>query len=55
VKRLRVELRREPLDLIRIHDMRRAGKALADVQVVKEQAIGHSPTISLGSHHRGGS
>jgi hypothetical protein len=36
VKGLWVELRRETLDLIRIHYMRRAGKALADMQVVKE-------------------
>jgi hypothetical protein len=47
VKGLRIEVRREALDLIHIHYMRLAGKALADMQVVKEQAIGHSLPISL--------
>jgi hypothetical protein len=47
VKGLWVELRRETLDLIRTHYMRRAGKALADMQVIKEQAIGHLLPISL--------
>jgi hypothetical protein len=47
VEGLRVELRRETPDLIRIHDMRRAGKALTDMKVVKEQAIGHPLPISL--------
>src|SRR5580693_8962967 len=52
MKGLGVELCRETLDLICIHDMRRAGKALADMQVVKEQAIGHSLPILLDCWHK---
>ena len=32
---MRVELRREPLDLLRRHDDLAAGEALADVQIVE--------------------
>ena len=42
------KLAREPLDLVRVHDVLRASKALSDTQVVQKQGFGHLQAVSIG-------